>query len=138
MMYIPKPTYGLQKNGIDKGLCIKGLKVFNTFTNTDKFYRDSKLINHTDLPTQAAYSLLLVIKKNWIKKICLRLKKNLKNYWDNNTTQPPLAEPSSLVKIKPVTPTTCPKTKETSLTAYRKLIWNCKETVITNTEIEKS
>ena len=63
MMYIPKPTYGLQKNGIDKGLCIKGLKVFNTFTNTDKFYRDSKLINHTDLTTQASYSLLDSNKK---------------------------------------------------------------------------
>ena len=61
MMYIPCPNIGLHKKGIDKGLRIKGLKVFYTFTNTHKFYRDSKLINHTDLPTDITVLLINVV-----------------------------------------------------------------------------
>lgn len=77
-MYIPNPNICLHKNGIDKVLRIKGLKVFNTFTNTHKFYRDSKLINHTDLPTEINILFLTVIapaiKSNANDKNLLSLK----------------------------------------------------------------
>jgi hypothetical protein len=55
--------------------------------------------------------ITFAIKNNLNDKNQLSLNNRDKKIRDNNTTQPPLAEPSSLVKIKPVTPTTCAKTK---------------------------
>ena len=113
--------YALWKYGINKGLRIKGLKVFNTFSNTHKLYRDAKLINHTDLQKEITVMQppwILIYKRNRDKKGEARKYK----VWDHtklwfrwtlkHTTQPPLAEPSSFVKINPVIPTTCIKSSK--------------------------
>ena len=116
--------YALWKYGINKGLRIKGLKVFNTFSNTHKLYRDAKLINHTDLRKEITVTQppwILIYKRSRDKNGEARKYK----VWDHtklwfrwtlkHTTQPPLAEPSSFVKINPVIPTTCIKSSKSKI-----------------------
>lgn len=78
---------------IHKCLSIKRLQIFYAFSNTNKFNRYSKLINNTHLKHEMNYKTTKTApsKSRFVKL----------------TTHPPLAEPSSFVKIKPVTPTTC-------------------------------
>lgn len=94
---------------IDKCLSIKRLKVFWPFTHTNEFYRDPKLIDYTDLQSKEYVKRLVSVASPGgfhcydYNAVIAKRKKHIEGWY---TTQPPLAEPSSFVKIKPVTPTT--------------------------------